>query len=142
MQIPIWVITILALTMNSTVFAQLLPSISLSAPQFHASGQGDTMTMGAIRKGRTKMIVEDIRKWQQHHGIRVRRGGLTTVLHSADMGWQPSGGSVTVVHDTMQKREGAASVECRMPVGGPASPLGGAPVCWSPPRNKPRDSRG
>jgi hypothetical protein len=90
---------------------------------YGASGQGNKTTIGAIQANDTVLFVKDVTTWQPRHGIRIRRAGSTSSIHSADSGWVASHQApVTVVHDAARKRQGMASVECNVAAGSPPIP--------------------
>lgn len=97
----------------------LIPAepIDLGLPRFNASGRGEVVTSGAIAAGDADLVVADAATWQAGQGIRVARAGEDSPVQSADAGWTLPPGApegLAVDHDAADKREGAASVRCRV----------------------------
>jgi hypothetical protein len=83
--------------------------------RFNPRGRGDDPTTGSIADGAAALSIANATTWQVGHGIRVRRAGDDLRMHSADAGWTIPPGApdgAEVVHDVVDKIEGAASVRC------------------------------
>jgi hypothetical protein len=89
--------------------------INLGDRRFNASGQGNVTTIGSIAQADTALNVDNPTTWRVGHGVRVRRAGGQSLVHTADAGWVvpptiPAG--AVVAHDKLDKIEGSASVRC------------------------------